>query len=40
MGSGCATQERLASPIAHEIHSPLEAVTNLLYLARMTLKTD
>ncbi len=27
---------RLASSIAHEINNPLEAVTNLLYLARLT----
>jgi C4-dicarboxylate-specific signal transduction histidine kinase len=27
---------RLASSIAHEINNPLEAVTNLLFLSRMT----
>ena len=31
-----ATVGRLASSIAHEINNPLEAVTNLLYLARQT----
>lgn len=31
---------RLASSIAHEINNPLEAVTNLLFLARTTEKQD
>ncbi len=31
-----ATAGRLAASIAHEINNPLEAVTNLLYLARTT----
>jgi PAS domain S-box-containing protein len=31
---------RLASSIAHEINNPLEAVTNLLYLARLSLDLE
>ena len=31
---------RLASSIAHEINNPLEAVTNLLYLAESTLEPE
>jgi len=31
---------RMAASIAHEINNPLEAVTNLLYLIRMSTETD
>jgi signal transduction histidine kinase len=35
-----AAMGRLASTVAHEINNPLEAVTNLLYLARRTKSID